>query len=438
MKDPGETSGPARGSNGLLLFAQIESGRPPRIFPPFWGKAAYERFQIPFYLEELQSLRGPGPAILSPELLPLACAVEVLSRTQPPLEFEEVGSTLFSSIDKLELLFLKHGLKADLRAILFHGVEIMPLMIWLATALHPGYRLAHQPVANSAARSGRITRCYQASSYAFSSTRELVEWTAASDISGQGVFFSRGASDETVELMGNRLTLFSLPEFHAGMTRRGFTLVPLRSSSLFYDNIVNCEETYFLAHRLDSEARDRVSDLHARLSAPEDPKIEWSRHAAVEELRAAGPAVTRSSGLRQIETNPSPDPTLNLTDRQMLHSFVESLAMTGRHPGLFTPIRELAPPFQHEAGFCWSRQLPEFVEASDSEEHANRSVLTLLEDGAPMGPLHEPHSAIRTQGGGRISHWKGQLYFSTRDNSDPNTNGRRYVLAQFGDGRERR
>src|SRR5262249_29770214 len=32
------------------------------------------------------------------------------------------------------------------------------------------------------------------------------------------------------------------------------------------------------------------------------------------------------------------------------------------------------------------------------------------------------------------SHWTSQLYFSTSDNSDPNTNGRRYALRWSGDG----
>jgi SAM-dependent methyltransferase len=50
----------------------------------------------------------------------------------------------------------------------------------------------------------------------------------------------------------------------------------------------------------------------------------------------------------------------------------------------------------------------------------------LYEDGVPLGPRHSLHEDIRTLGGGRYAHWVHQLYFSTTDHSDPNTNGRSY------------
>ncbi len=53
---------------------------------------------------------------------------------------------------------------------------------------------------------------------------------------------------------------------------------------------------------------------------------------------------------------------------------------------------------------------------------------TLHEDEAPLGPARTPHASIRAQGGGRWSLWKGQLYFSTPDGSDPTANGRAYRL----------
>ena len=45
-----------------------------------------------------------------------------------------------------------------------------------------------------------------------------------------------------------------------------------------------------------------------------------------------------------------------------------------------------------------------------------------------VGPANQAHQAIRDQGGGRYSIWKGFLYFSASDNSSPATNGRRYQL----------
>jgi hypothetical protein len=64
----------------------------------------------------------------------------------------------------------------------------------------------------------------------------------------------------------------------------------------------------------------------------------------------------------------------------------------------------------------------------DSHEEPRRSAAQLLENGVALGPAHASHDAIRRKGKGRFSHWGDALYFSTSDNSDPNTNGRRYAL----------
>jgi hypothetical protein len=53
----------------------------------------------------------------------------------------------------------------------------------------------------------------------------------------------------------------------------------------------------------------------------------------------------------------------------------------------------------------------------------------LLEAGKKIGPGHSSHGEIAAAGGGRYSVWSDcWLYFSTTDNSDPNTNGRTYTL----------
>jgi hypothetical protein len=61
--------------------------------------------------------------------------------------------------------------------------------------------------------------------------------------------------------------------------------------------------------------------------------------------------------------------------------------------------------------------------------HSKPSSAILLEDGIPLpGPANALHDEIRGLGGGRYSFWKGTVYFSTPDNSDPRTNGRQYVI----------
>jgi SAM-dependent methyltransferase len=52
--------------------------------------------------------------------------------------------------------------------------------------------------------------------------------------------------------------------------------------------------------------------------------------------------------------------------------------------------------------------------------------LTLYEDGLPLQQPHYTIGEIRGLGIGRYAHWEDRLYFSSTDNSDPTTNGRRY------------
>lgn len=56
------------------------------------------------------------------------------------------------------------------------------------------------------------------------------------------------------------------------------------------------------------------------------------------------------------------------------------------------------------------------------------SSLRLFEDDRELGPSSAVHRDIRELGNGRFSHWRRDLFFSTSDNSDPRTNGRRYSI----------
>jgi hypothetical protein len=97
----------------------------------------------------------------------------------------------------------------------------------------------------------------------------------------------------------------------------------------------------------------------------------------------------------------------------------------------------LNPPFQADSGTAWTArlhmapELAEFEGVSDNLEHPYRSPLRLLENGAALGPAHSLHALIRGNGQGRFSHWGPHqvLLFSTSDNSDPNLNGRTYMIS---------
>jgi hypothetical protein len=83
--------------------------------------------------------------------------------------------------------------------------------------------------------------------------------------------------------------------------------------------------------------------------------------------------------------------------------------------------------FASDGGHCYVAQLPRRL-LSDKE---SSSSLRLFEDGRALGPARAPHDEIRASGEGRYSHWGNQLYFSTSDNTDPRTKGRRYLVREI-------
>jgi glycosyltransferase involved in cell wall biosynthesis len=79
-----------------------------------------------------------------------------------------------------------------------------------------------------------------------------------------------------------------------------------------------------------------------------------------------------------------------------------------------------------EQGCCYTAKIPGWI-VSDVN---GSSSLRLLENGNPLTLPHSTHSDIRKLGGGRFSHWFDHVYFSTSDNSDPRTNGKRYSFSE--------
>lgn len=90
-------------------------------------------------------------------------------------------------------------------------------------------------------------------------------------------------------------------------------------------------------------------------------------------------------------------------------------------------IEEILVPdrIRHESGFAYTAGLT----TGRQGDKEGSSICTLLEDGKPLPHPRARHASIRNLGQGHYSHWTtGTLYFSTSDNSDPRTNGRRYTL----------
>jgi SAM-dependent methyltransferase len=90
----------------------------------------------------------------------------------------------------------------------------------------------------------------------------------------------------------------------------------------------------------------------------------------------------------------------------------------------------LSGPFQAQSGFGYVVALPALEGVADTRETPRRSRLMLYENGAMLGLAHSLHDHIARFGKGRFCHWGPNLYFSTSDGSDPNTNGRAYAYCE--------
>jgi lysophospholipase L1-like esterase len=91
-----------------------------------------------------------------------------------------------------------------------------------------------------------------------------------------------------------------------------------------------------------------------------------------------------------------------------------------------TRILELRAPFVLENGFQHKAAVP--PELVSDKNGRGCSALVLLEDGKELGPAHSFHDDISRKGAGAFYHPGNILYFSTSDNTDPNTNGRAYSI----------
>jgi len=91
-----------------------------------------------------------------------------------------------------------------------------------------------------------------------------------------------------------------------------------------------------------------------------------------------------------------------------------------------------AGAIRHVEGRLYSAPLPvapfPLGSLTDSVSRPYASPLRLFENDRALGPAHTVHATIRHLGGGTFSHWNGTLLFSTRDNSDPRSNGRLYLF----------
>jgi len=93
-------------------------------------------------------------------------------------------------------------------------------------------------------------------------------------------------------------------------------------------------------------------------------------------------------------------------------------------------------------GFGYFSAAQRLQSLEDTADQPQRSPILVYEDDRPLGPAHSSLDDIESKGQGRYLHTKTRtaegIFFSTSDNSDPNSNGRHYwvVLPRGGAGKD--
>jgi hypothetical protein len=89
---------------------------------------------------------------------------------------------------------------------------------------------------------------------------------------------------------------------------------------------------------------------------------------------------------------------------------------------------DLSPPLSQLEGYAYKVSIPQLSGVGDTAERATRSPAVVCEGDHRMGPGHSPFLEIIQKGAGRFIHYNDAVVFSSSDNTDPNSNGRRYKI----------
>jgi hypothetical protein len=224
------------GNNGnshtVLLLAELRPGKSPAFVVPHFGEDAYAHYMLAAYTRELVMVQtNPEYLCWSPGFRTFADAVAALSEHRR-VAFEEVGSTLFSTIDKMDKAHPETASRIDYR-----GVEVIKDLCDTAKRFHPSHSLEHYGLWTDLPDADCIvSRSYQAQSYAMTSTEELAGWMGRSVLSQQGIWFAVG-DEQTTEIMGKRVTLFDFAELSARLSVAGMKLAVLKAERFQFRDV---------------------------------------------------------------------------------------------------------------------------------------------------------------------------------------------------------
>ena len=213
------------GAHTCLLFGEISELDYPQSVLALFGQEAYEAYQTYAYMTEWANLKTSKYICWTPgfELLYAAAAVIQGSAPgflRPPLVLEEIGSTLFSCIDKIEKLERLHALGLKLGKIAWRGVEPSARFASIADHLHSRHQLTHYASADElppATKARSLGRSFQATSYAFDTSGDFVAWLSRHRFSLNGIWFALEPTDQVATALGKRITLFGGADFRRAL-----------------------------------------------------------------------------------------------------------------------------------------------------------------------------------------------------------------------------
>lgn len=274
-------------SRTVLLFGELDDDGAPQSALVHFGHDAYDHYMVAPYARELLMVRNSDYVCWSPCFEHLYAAIVALDAGA--VQFEELGSTLYSTIDKLEKLKSIHGGSRRSVEIDYVGIEISPLLIGLAGALHPNAKLRHYATWRQAPRStpGLVSRSYQSTSYACRETEELFDWMSQAKFGIHGVWWSLDGVQREFSGAGNRMTLFDPDRFALLAREANIGLKVIKSETFSFGKIPFSASWIMLDNMSADEARAMRSVLRElRLPSPE-PVCELST-AALEGRPYAG------------------------------------------------------------------------------------------------------------------------------------------------------
>jgi hypothetical protein len=88
----------------------------------------------------------------------------------------------------------------------------------------------------------------------------------------------------------------------------------------------------------------------------------------------------------------------------------------------------LTRPYARLDGYAFKAALPSLASLGDTDANPTSSPALMCENKLVLGPPHTAHAEIARDGWGRFSHYGDSVIFSSSDYSDPNSNGRQYMV----------